>query len=198
MQMELPFIHQGFQGRVFITQETTLEPARLGAREHAASLANCKATIEFAGDGYLGLLGWIQLVCSTDNSSHGSKFEIDPFDPFDLDKYAPSPYCWYGIKPTLFDAPSRGKRVDLDWLALSFLAASPLRGKRHITPPLREDRKIVIPLLGFSWGFHIFDEKNIELKPITALTGADWESHLPYLRKCFKKWKFEEMSASTN
>ncbi len=97
MQLEIPFIHQGLQGRVFITQETTLEPAQFGAREHAAGLPYCKATIEFAGEGYLGLLGWFQLVCSTDNSSHGSKFEIDPFDPFGVDKYAPSSYCWYGI-----------------------------------------------------------------------------------------------------
>jgi hypothetical protein len=198
MQMEIPFTHQGHQGRVIVTQETTLEPALLGARERAVGLANCKATIEFAAGGYFELLGWIQLVCSTDNSSHGRQFEVDPFDVFDLDKHAPSPYCWYGFNPTLFDAPSRGNRVDLDWVARSFLAASPLRGKRSITSPLREDRRIVMPLLGFSWGFHIFEEKHIELKPITPLTAADWESHLSYLRKCYKKWQFKEMLIPTS
>ena len=198
MQMEIPFTYQGSQGRVIVLQERTLEPAILGARQPAIGLANCKATVEFPAGGYLGLLGWIQLVCSTDNSSRGRQFEMDPFDPFDLDKQAPSPYCWYGINPTLFDAPSREKRVDLDWLAHSFLAASPLRGQRHLTSPLREDRRIVTPLLGFSWGFHIFDEKNIELKPITVLTTADWKSHLPYFRKSYKKWQFEAMSSPTN
>jgi hypothetical protein len=123
---------------------------------------------------------------------------MDPFDVFDLDRHAPSPYCWYGFNPTLFDAPSRDKRVDLDWVARSFLAASPLSGKRSITSPLREDRRIVTPLLGFSWGFHIFDDKHIELKPITPLTAADWESHLPYLRKCYKKWQFKEMLIPSN
>ncbi len=198
MRMELPFTHQGHQGRVIVTLETTLAPAVFGAREGAVGLANCKATIEFAGSGYLGLLGWVQLVCSTDNSFHGRQFEMDPFDPFDLDKHAPSPYCWYGITPTLFDAPSRNKRVDLDWVAHSFLAASPLRGDRRITSPIRGDRRIVTPLLGFSWGFHIFNEENIGLKPIASLTAADWEAHLPYLRKCYKKWQFKEMSIPTN
>ena len=176
MRMELPFTHQGHQGRVIVTLETTLAPEVLGAREGAAGLANCTATIEVTASGYLGLLGWVQLVCSTDNSFHGRQFEMDPFDPFDLDKHAPSPYCWYGITPTLFDAPSRNKRVDLDWIAHSFLAASPLRG----------DRRIVTPLLGFSWGFHIFNEENIVLKPIAALTAADWEAHLPYLRNVIR------------
>ena len=198
MQMELPFTHQGHQGHVIVTLENTSEPAILGARQGAVGLANCKATIEFPGSGYLGLLGWIQLVCSTDNSSHGRQFEMDPFDVFDLDKYAPSPYCWYGITPTLFDAPSRDKRVDLDWVAQSFLAASPLRGPRRITSPFREDRRSVTPLLGFSWGFHVFDEKHIELKPITPLTAADWDAHLPYFRKCYKKWQFKEMPIPTN
>ncbi len=197
MQMEFPFTHQDHQGQIIVTLETTEQPAILGARQGAVGLANCKATIEFPGGGYLGLLGWIQLVCSTDNSSRGRQFEMDPFDVFDLDKHAPSPYCWYGITPTLFDAPSRDKRVDLDWVAQSFLAASPLRGPRRITSPFREDRRVVTPLLGFSWGFHVHDEKHIELKPITPLTAADWEAHLPYFHKYYKKWKFQQMTIAT-
>jgi len=198
MKMEIPFTYQGHKGHVIVTSETTLEPADLGAREGAVGLGNCKATIEFSASGYLGLLGWIQLVCSTDNSSHGRQFEMDPFDPFDLYIHALSPYCWYGINPTLFDAPSRDKRVDLDWVARSFLAASPLRGERRITSPIRGERKIVTPLLGFSWGFHIFNEENIELKPITALTTSDWATHLPDLRKCYKRWQFKEMPMPTD
>src|SRR6185503_5401037 len=181
--MEIPFTHQGYQGRVIVTLETTLAPPVLGAPEGALGLANCKATIEFTAGGYLGLLGWVQLVCSTDNTSHGRQFEMDPFDPFGLYERAPLPYCWYGITPTLFDAPSRKERVQLDWVAHSFLAASPRDG----------DARIVTPLLGFAWGFHISDDKNIELKPIKVLTIADWESHLPYLRNCYKEWEFTEM-----
>jgi hypothetical protein len=193
MQTEMPFTHQGYQGRVIVTLETTLDPEDLGAREKAVGLANCEAIIEYPGGGYLGLLGWIQLVCSSDNSFHGRAFEMDPFDPFDVEKGVPSPYCWYGIKPTLFDAPSRANRKDLDWVAHSFLAASPLRGERRITSPIRGDRRIVKPILGFSWGFHITNEENIALKPITSLTAAEWDAHLPYLRKCYRKWQFKGM-----
>ena len=45
-------------------------------------------------------------------------FEIDPFDPFGLYERAPLPYCWYGVAPTLFDAPSRAERAEIcarDW-----------------------------------------------------------------------------------
>jgi hypothetical protein len=155
----------------------------IGADEGALGLANCKAWIEYSANGYLALLGWIQLVRSTDNASQGRQFEVDLFDPFKLYARAPTPYFWYGITPTFFDAPSRDERVELDWVAHTFLATSPWRG----------NRRVVIPLLGFSWGFHIIDDKNIDLKPPTSLTSADWESHLPYLQDYYKQWDFTEM-----
>jgi hypothetical protein len=181
--MELPFTQQGHRGRVVVSVATTLVPAALGAREGAIDLANCTATIEFAGRGYLQLLGWVQLVRSSDNAFHGRQFEMDPFDPFGLYERAPSPYCWYGIAPTLLDAPSRDERSRLDWIAHSFLAASPLRG----------NRRIVTPLLGFSWGFDVADNGSVALKPVTSLTAADWEAHLPYLRGCYAEWQFTAM-----
>jgi hypothetical protein len=186
--MEIPFAHQGYQGRVSVTVETTLAPPVLGAPESALGLANCKATIEYTARGYLGLLGWVQLVCSTDNSFHGRQFEMDPFDPFQLYEQALSPYCWYGITPTLFDAPSRDERAELDWIAHSFLAVS----------PFGDNSRIVTPLLGFSWGFHVTDDTRIELKPVTALTAADWEAHLPYLRTCYQQWQFKAMPIPSN
>jgi hypothetical protein len=184
--MEINFSYQGNKGRVIVSVEETLEPAILGAREGAFNLPNCRATVEFAGRGYLQLFGWVQLVRSTDNAFQGKKFEMDPFDPFKLHERAPSPYCWYGILPTLFDAPSRDERVYLDWVAHSFLAASPLRG----------DRRIVAPLLGFSWGFQIADDGNVTLSAIAHLTAADWQSHIPYLQGCYPEWSFVEMKDS--
>ena len=186
--MELNFSYQGNNGRVVVSVEKTLELVVLGARDGAVNLANCTATVEFAGRGYLQLFGWVQLVRSTDNAFQGRQFEMDPFDPFKLYERAPSPYCWYGILPTLFDAPSRDERVHLDWVAHSFFAASPLRG----------DRRIVTPLLGFSWGFHVADDEDVTLDSISSLTAADWESHLPYLRDCYPEWLFAEMSITTD
>lgn len=184
--MEIPFTHLSYPGRVSVTVETTLDPAALGAPEGARGLANCRATLECAARGYLGLLGWVQLVYSTDNAFQGRQFEIDPFDPFELYAQAPLPYCWFGNAPTLFDAPSRESRAELDWVAQSFLASSPLQG----------DSRSVTPLLGFSWGFHIFSAENIVLKPVTVLSAADWAAHLPYLRACYPNWQFLELPSS--
>ena len=186
--MELSFTHHGHRGRVIVSVATTSEPAVLGARDGAIGLANCTATVAFAGRGYLQLLGWVQLVRSSDNAFHGRQFEMDPFDPFGLYQHAPSPYCWYGIAPTLFDAPSREKRLRLDWVAHSFLAAS----------PLRDNRRSVTPLLGFAWGFHSAHDGSVALAPVTSLTAADWESHLPYLRSCYTAWQFTEMLIPTD
>jgi len=186
--MELSFVHHGQKGRVVVRVQATRDPTILGAGDGAVGLANCKATIEFSAEGYLALFGWVQLVCSTDNAFHGQQFEMDPFDPFNLYERAPTPYCWYGVTPTLFDAPSRDERRDLDWMAHSFLAPTPLRG----------NPKMVTPLLGFSWGFHVLDAENIMLKPVTSLNAADWQVHLPYLRECYKEWQFTEMLPPTS
>jgi hypothetical protein len=186
--MELSFTHHGHRGRVIVSVATTSEPAILGARDGAIGLANCTATVAFAGRGYLQLLGWVQLVRSSDNVFRGRQFEMDPFDPFGLYQHAPSPYCWYGIAPTPFDAPAREKRLRLDWVAHSFLAVS----------PLRDNRRSVTPLLGFAWGFHSAHDGSVALAPVTSLTAADWESHLPYLRSCYTAWQFIEMLIPTD
>ena len=185
--MEFTFHHLGYQGRVVAFIERTVDPALLGAWEGAKDLANCTATIEFEGRGYLQRFGWVQLVRSTDNAFQGEKFEMDPFDPFELYDRAPTPYCWYGTLPTLFDAPSRDERVRLDWTAHSFLAVSPSRG----------NRRVVTPLLGFSWGFHIADDGAVRLQDIAPLTAPDWHSHLPYLHDTYPEWQFRKMLSAT-
>ena len=83
----------------------------------------CTATVRYPRRGYNAMFGWVQLVRSTDNASAGERFEMDPFGLF---ADAPSPYCWFGTEPTLFDAPSRPARVPIEWLAYSFLATTPL------------------------------------------------------------------------
>jgi hypothetical protein len=91
------------------------------------------------------MLGWVQLVRSIDNESAGTDFEIDPFALFGD---APSPYCWYGQCPTLFDAPSRPARHPLEWTAHSFLAATPLNEVADLLP------RRVVPVIGFLMGVY--------------------------------------------
>jgi hypothetical protein len=117
-------------GRVVVFVQRTTRAEIIGADEGALGLANCKASIEYSANGYLSLLGWVQLVRSTDNVSQGRQFEVDLFDPFELYARAPTSYFWYGVTPTFFDAPSRDDRAELDWVAHTFLATSPWRGNR--------------------------------------------------------------------
>ena len=83
----------------------------------------CTARVAYPGRGYRAMLGWVQLVRSSDNDSGGEHFEADPFALFGD---APSPYCWFGIEPTLFDAPSRPEAAPAEWVAHSFLATTPM------------------------------------------------------------------------
>jgi hypothetical protein len=131
------------------------------------------------------MFGWVQLVRSTDNDSGGEQFETDPFALFGD---APSPYCWYGIEPTLFDAPSRPEKPPTEWVAHSFLATT------SIAEVLEGSPRRVVPVLGFTWGF---DSRrgSIELRDIARLAAADWDAHLPVLRASHPLWRFTELGS---
>jgi hypothetical protein len=147
----------------------------LGCRPGAHGLSACTATVAFPASGYWAMFGRIQLVRSSDNRSAGAAFEMDPLDLF---AHANSPYAFYGHLPTLFDGPSRAERDDLDWLAHSFLAATPFDGQHR-----------VIPLVGFSWGFEIWGEE-VTLRGLAELAPADWCAHLPTFERAYPGWRF--------
>ena len=128
------------------------------------------------------MLGWVQLVRSTDNESGGLRFELDPFGLFGD---APSPYCWYGQRPTLFDAPSRPDRIPPEWVAHSFLAATPLDEVAQL------QARRVVPLVGFSWGFS-GSGGSVILSDIELLTDREWCMHLAALRLGYPLWVFAE------
>jgi hypothetical protein len=67
--MQLPYSVHGLAGRVDIDVGPTRSPKELGGWPGAAGLTFCEAIVSYPGRGYTGLLGWIQLVRSTDNSS---------------------------------------------------------------------------------------------------------------------------------
>jgi hypothetical protein len=137
------------------------------------------------GKGYRALFGWVQLVRSTDNAVEGTAFQMDPLRFFED---SPAPYCWYGLVPTLFDAPSRNPRKPLVWLAHSFLAVTPW--------DTGADRQVV-PLLGFSWGFEIDAGGRITLVPEAQLSAADWAAHIRYLSTSYPTWRFPLPDAFT-
>jgi hypothetical protein len=146
------------------------------------------ATLEFEGKGYDAFFGWIQWVCSSDNSTRGQGFDLDPLGWFPDSR---SPYAFFGLLPTLFDAPSRVKRGKMFWVAHSFLATTPSYNPTQRALRLRK----VIPVMGFSWGFDIDDQGGFKFKPINQIGVNEWNAQVPLLRKIYRTWSFPEVAS---
>ena len=182
MQWTGAFMWEELAGHVDVDCVPNDGPGAYGSWPTAFGYPVCTARVTYPGRGYRAMFGWVQLVCSTDNESAGEQFDIDPFALF---SDAPSPYCWYGIEPTLFDAPSRAGAPPTLWVAHSFLATTPI-SEVMVGNPRR-----VVPLMGFAWGYSASDG-DIELRPIAPLAIDDWAAHLPVLRDSYPGWKFAE------
>ena len=129
------------------------------------------------------MFGWVQFVCSTDNESEGKQFELDPLALFGD---APSPYCWYGQRPILFDAPSRDVRQPMKWIADSFLATTPLDEVAQWKP------RRVVPLVGFAWGF-TDDGSRVTIHDLVVLSPEAWTAHVAALRTTYPRWLFADV-----
>jgi hypothetical protein len=180
------FEWDGMTGEVRVECVPNDDPAEYGtALSDAYGFPVCTASVRYPRRGYRAMFGWVQLVRSTDNGSHGEAFEIDPLALFGDVRM---PYCWYGTEPTLFDSPCRLDRTPLAWRSRSVLATTP------IAEVLRLEPRRVVPLVGFEWGFDVRDDGTIELSPTTALTNADWHEVLPVLRSEYPEpfWVFAD------
>lgn len=174
--MEIRFVLKGVEGRVVVTFERNVRPETLGCPPETRDFPACTATVDYPMRGYDSLLGWVQLVRSDDNLSAGEHFEIDPLAFLgDL----PHPYCWLGINPTLFDAPSRSPRKDMTWIAHSFLCVPDDVGNGLEAQAM----------LGFAWGFKVMDDQ-ITLDPPVQLDGSAWNQHVASLSRDFPAWRF--------
>jgi len=177
--MDLAFSLRGTSGLVHVTYARNDRPELVGSGPDAAGFPYCHASVDYPARGYDAVLGWVQLVRSDDNESAGRDFEIDPLD-FLGD--VPHPFCWIGLEPQLFDAPSRSPRRDMDWLAHSFLCV----------PDGAADAGFEVhALTGFSWGFRVRDEA-IQLVPPATLGPADWDQHAEGLSARYPAWRFVE------
>ncbi|MFC4014377.1 hypothetical protein ACFOY2_44640 [Nonomuraea purpurea] len=174
--MRFSFRLRGIDGTVAVDVVPNDAPEALRCRfpEAARGLPACTAVIDHPGRGYTAAMGWVQLVRSSDGS--------DGFDPDPLGFYGDLnvPYAFFGIRPTLFDAPSRDSRADMTWLAHSFLCFSP-------TMVTREVRAV----LGFSWGFDIRSGE-VVLRPVLRLPAESWDAHGPRLAAAYPGWSFRE------
>src|ERR1700722_15204322 len=146
--LRVPFTLRGIDGLIDVSITRNTDPDAIGYRllgdslpvDFARDFPVCRATVTYPAEGYAAVFGWTQLVRSTDSAT--GTFEMDPIAIYNE---IPTPFAWYGVKPELFDAPSRSDRPDVDWEARSFLCVSP---DAVIT-------RRVVAVTGFSWGFTI-------------------------------------------
>jgi hypothetical protein len=182
--LEIPFWLRGASGTFHVSIAPNVDPLAVGCEfllfgmpsEVALSYPVCTATVEYEREGYAAIFGWTQLVRSTDNSTGGESFEVDPIAVYrDVD----TPYAWYGFRPTLFDAPFRFDKRDMSWECHSFLCFLPdavlSRNVRAIT--------------GFSWGFDIRAE-TISIYDPVRLDAEAWNHHVSVLRDAHPNWTF--------
>jgi hypothetical protein len=174
LTLTLPFRWAGSEGEVQIEIRENDDPASLGCEDFARGFPVIRATIEHSSRGYADMLGWVQLV---EDSYHGGGFHADGFEPLGT---LPHPFGFYGVAPTLFDAPHFDGE-NFDFFAHTFLCG--LGGK------LLEFRHEARAVLGFSWGCRKRGDE-IELLEPRALGPGAWDSHRDYLKQSFPRWTF--------
>lgn len=177
------FLLRGSYGRVYVQSRPATGVASSGhgvmdpalPAEHGAGLPQCTATIAYAGAGYAAAMGWVQFVRSTD-SARPEVFELDPLALYDG---VDTPYAFFGMAPTLFDAPYRDIGRDVVWQACSYLATTP---DGVVT-------RAAIPLVAFTWGFRI-EAGWVTLDLPAHLEIAHWSEHLGTLENTHPGWNF--------
>lgn len=186
-QLTLPFSLRGVGGTVKIEAVRNENPSRwgcdivspdTGTQETAKGFPVITAEVLHATRGYGAAMGWIQFVKSTD-ASDPEIFELDPIPVF---SDMAMPFTVFGQLPMLFDAPFRDSVYEMRWEARSYLCI------------LRDGlitKKVLPPLVAFSWGFRRDVNGAIEIESIEPLEAQVWEEHLPLLQKTFPGWQFE-------
>jgi hypothetical protein len=181
--LDVPFTLRGIGGLISVSVTASTDPDAIGyalltgglPTDAARGFPVCRATVTYPAQGYAAVFGWTQLVRSTD--SDPERFEMDPIAIY---QQVATPYAWFGVRPELFDAPSRDSRSDMVWEARSFLCVSP---DAVIT-------RRVQAVAGFSWGFTIERQEFTFARP--AALGPDaWDSHLGLLQASYPGWAFD-------
>jgi hypothetical protein len=181
--LSIPFSLRGLSGLISVSVTGNTDPDAIGylllsdgqPTDAACGFPVCRATVTYPAEGYAAMFGWTQMVRSTD--SDPARFEMDPIA---LYQQIPTPYAFFGVRPELFDAPSRNSRYDMDWQAHSFLCVSPDAVlTRHVQA-----------IAGFSWGFTI-DHQAITFTRPAAVGPETWDSHLELLKTSYLAWSFD-------
>jgi len=127
--------------------------------------------VSFPGEGYAAAMGWIQLI------SYGGGEVVEVDHPPQHSDVA-TPYCYWGVRPSFFDAPST-THEGVTWVAEAFLATSP---DTLMT-------RTVQPVCGFRWGYAT-TRNPPELLPVEKIGAAEWETARAALQERYPDWDF--------
>lgn len=176
-ELTLAFEARGTTGLVSVRVWPNHDPPSVGAPPDAEGFPVCEATVSTELVGYEALFGWVQLVGIV---RPGAKRRFEP-DPLEILENLDLPFGFYGVRPMLFDAPSRRNRQQpLDWLAHSFLCISP--------GAVME--RAVRPVAAFRWGFRSSNGR-IALIPPSELALTAWDAHRGLLAAAYPGWRFD-------
>ena len=180
----IPFELSSRQGGVTVRYGENRDPAHwgydlLGLKfpwEVSHGFPVVSADVAYEGDGYAAIFGWVQVVWM---SVVDKPTEV-------LVDVAPQligsgvPYISFGVKPTMFDAPSTTDR-EVQWAARTFLTASP---DRLMT-------RVLSPVVGFRWGYTI-RAGDVAVADLVAASGEDWLLGREVLTNQFPGWQITE------
>ena len=172
----------GLRGEVRVVYGVNSDPAHWGYEllglDFPSAVANgfpvLRADVTYEGDGYAATLGWVQVVWMRGGEEHEPRVLVDVAPQLIGTGF---PYVCFGIEPTMFDAPSTTES-EVDWVARTFLTASP---DRLMT-------RIIEPILGLRWGY-VLRGGVPELRDLTRADDRDWQEARSVLADHFPSWE---------
>jgi hypothetical protein len=134
-----------------------------------------RADVSYEGEGYAATLGWVQVVWMTVAAEREPRVIVDVPPQLIGTGF---PYVSFGVEPTMFDSPST-TASDVDWVARTFLTASP---DRLMT-------RVVEPILGLRWGYALRGGVP-QLKDLSRGDDEDWREARLVIAHQFREWEF--------
>lgn len=125
-RLKIPFVFKGKHGSISveISENRGIKSSGFTAIGHkfkdgdVKGYPTMKASVSYTGRGYEALFGWVQIVTHTYDGGPEIEAVVDIASQFS--EYS-NPFCFYGYKPTIFDAPRHNPGVTMNWIAYTFL-----------------------------------------------------------------------------
>ena len=140
-----------------------------------------KAEVNFEGSGYEALFGWLQVI-SHDYGRGEEEFSVDIADQF---REFMNPFCYYGYKPAMYDAPRHAAPGLRKWKSYTFLCPLSLSN--------REEYRKITPLAGFTWGYTMFQGKPESIMEPMPASRDDWNLVRRNVASYYPQWLFMDM-----